>query len=138
MLTISKMFSILCLLCLCWGIGNTITLGRFQNKSASCFLITRVKFCSWPNQRERKVFLEGTNIDLSFKLSLTCGGNVNSSKSVYHPTPSLPVGIGNTEAIFKKISSPFKCVFLLAKVKRRGRTFLEGARKGNPKSTRFS
>ena len=28
--------------------------------------------------------------DLSSKLSLTCGGNVNYYKSVHHPLPTLP------------------------------------------------
>ena len=49
----------------------------------------------------RKAFLEWKSIDLSSKLSLTCGGNVNYYKSVHHPIPTLPVGIGNTLAIFK-------------------------------------
>ena len=67
MLTISKVFTILCLLCLC---GNREYPGSFQNKS--------------------------------------CGDNVNYYKSVHHPIPTLPVGIGNTLAIFKKksVSSP--------------------------------
>ena len=36
-----------------------------------------------------------------FFLHLTCGGNVNYYKSVHHPIPILPVGTGNTLAIFK-------------------------------------
>ena len=58
---------------------------------------------SVPGQTEgrRKAFLEWKNIDLSYELSLTCGGNVNYYKSVHHPIPTLPVGIGNTLAIFK-------------------------------------
>ena len=42
--------------------------------------------CSVPDQTEgrRKVFLEWASIDLSSKLSLTCGGNVNYFKSVLH------------------------------------------------------
>ena len=48
-----------------------------------------------------KAFLEWTRIDLSSKLSLTCGGKVNYYKSVHHPIPTLPVGIGNTLATFK-------------------------------------
>ena len=39
--------------------------------------------------------------DLSSKLSLTYGGNVNYYKSVHHPVPTLLVGTGNTLAIFK-------------------------------------
>ena len=58
---------------------------------------------SVPGQTEgrRKAFLEWKSIDLSYELSLTCGGNVNYYKSVHHPIPTLPVGIGNTLAIFK-------------------------------------
>ena len=61
------------------------------------------KVCSVPGQTEgrRKALLECTSIDLSSKLSLTCGGNVNYYKSVHHPIPTLPVGIGNALAIFK-------------------------------------
>ena len=40
-------------------------------------------------------------MDLSSKLSLTCGDNVNYYISVDHSNPTLPVGIGNTQAIFK-------------------------------------
>ena len=58
---------------------------------------------SVPDQTEgrRKAFLERVSIDLSSKLSLKCGGNVNYYKSVDNPIPTLPVGIGNTQAIFK-------------------------------------
>ena len=48
-----------------------------------------------------KAFLKWTSIDLSFKLSITYGGNVSYYKSVHHPIPSLPVGTGNTLATFK-------------------------------------
>ena len=58
---------------------------------------------SIPGQTEgrRKAYLEWTSIDLSSKLSLTCGGNVNYYKSVYHPIPTLLVGIENTLVAFK-------------------------------------
>ena len=48
-----------------------------------------------------KVFLEWTSIDSSSKLSLKCGGSVSYYKSVHHHILILPVGIGNTQAIFK-------------------------------------
>ena len=48
----------------------------------------------------RKAVLECKSIDLSSKLSLSCGGNVNYYESVHHPIPTLPVRIGNILAIF--------------------------------------
>ena len=92
---------------------------------------------SVPGQTEgrRKAFLDWTSVDLSSKLSVTCGGNVNNYKSVHHPIPTLPLGIGNTLGIFesKSVSSPFisasRYILFLTKLKRRGRTFLEGARR---------
>ena len=49
-----------------------------------------------------KTFLKWTVLDLSSKLSLIYGGNVNYFKiSVHHPIPTLPVETGNTLAIFK-------------------------------------
>ena len=36
----------------------------------------------------RKAFFEWKGIDLSSKLSLTCGGNVNYYKSARHPIPT--------------------------------------------------
>ena len=93
---------------------------------------------SVPGQTEgrRKAFLDWTSVDLSSKLSVTCGGNVNNYKSVHHPIPTLPLGIGNTLGIFesKSVSSPFlsvsRYILFLTKLKRRGRTFLEVARRG--------
>ena len=57
---------------------------------------------SVPDQTEggRKVFLEWTSIDLSSKLSRTCGGNVNYYKSVHHSIPTR--GNRNTMTILKK------------------------------------
>ena len=49
----------------------------------------------------RNIFLEWAVIDLSSKLSVTCGDNVNYYESVHYSIPALPVGIGNTLAIFK-------------------------------------
>ena len=56
--------------------------------------------------------MEGARIDLSSKLSLTNGGNVNHYKSVHHPLSASPVEIGNTLAAFKKIKEAllsFEC-----------------------------
>ena len=46
--------------------------------------------CSVPGWTEgrRKDPLLWKNIDLSYELSLTCGGNVNYYKSVNHPIPT--------------------------------------------------
>ena len=49
-----------------------------------------VQVYSVPDKTEgrRKAFLEWTSMDLSSKLTLTCGGNVNYYKSVHHPVPT--------------------------------------------------
>ena len=67
------------------------------------FLQVSAQVYSVPGQTEgrRKEFLECTSIDLSSKLSLTCGSSVNYYKSVHHPIPTLPVGIANTLVVFK-------------------------------------
>ena len=76
MLIISKVFTILCLLCLC---GNREYPGSFQNKAVSS------SFKRVPSEVRTKAFLKWASIDLSSKLSLTYGGNVNYYKSVHHP-----------------------------------------------------
>ena len=45
---------------------------------------------SVPDQTEgiSKAFLEWKSIDLSYKLFVKCGGNVNYYKSVHHPIPT--------------------------------------------------
>ena len=40
-------------------------------------------------------------VDLSSKLSIKHGGNINNYKSVHHPIPTLSVRTKNTLAIFK-------------------------------------
>ena len=62
-----------------------------------------VEVYSVPGQTQgrRKGFSEPTSIYLYSKLSFACEGNVNYYKSVHHPIPTLPVGIGNTLEIFK-------------------------------------
>ena len=62
---------------------------------------TRVHSVPGQTEGRKKTFLDRTTIDSSSKLSHTCGGNVNYHKSVDCPIPTLPVGIGNTQAIFK-------------------------------------
>ena len=55
----------------------------------------------------RRTFLELKSIDLSYKLSLICGGNVNYYKSVHHPisTRGNRKYPGNFQS--KPVSSPF-------------------------------
>ena len=93
--------------------------------------------CSVPGQTEgrRKAFLEWTSIDLSSKLSLTCGGNVNYYRSVHSYSYSA---CGNREhpgnLQNKSVRSPLnwvsRYILFLTKVRGRGRSFLEGARRG--------
>ena len=49
----------------------------------------------------RESFMEWTNVDLSSKLLLTCGSNVSYHNGVHNPIPTLPDGIGKSQAIFK-------------------------------------
>ena len=81
-----------------------------------------------------------TSIDISSKLSLTYGGNVNYYKSVHHPIPTLPVGTGGTLSIFKinqYINSPFNCVYfqiysLLVQTEEERETFFGKVQEGGP------
>ena len=67
---------------------------------------------SVPCQTEvrRKDVLKWKTIDLSYKLSVTCGGNVNYCKSVHHsiPTRGNREHPGNFQN--KSVSSPFNWV----------------------------
>ena len=49
----------------------------------------------------KRVGRRRTSIDLSSRLSLTYGGNVDYYKIAHHPIPTLSVGTGNTWATFK-------------------------------------
>ena len=60
-----------------------------------------ILFLAKLKQERRKAFSELASIDLSSKLFLTCRGTFNNYKSVHHLIPTLPVGIGNTPAIFR-------------------------------------
>ena len=90
-----------------------------------------------PSEVRGKTFLKWTSIDLSFKLSITYGGNVNYYKSVHHPIPTLPVGTENILAISKQISkSSFKLSFqiysLLAQTERERKAFFGRVQEGGP------
>ena len=95
MLIISRVFAILSLLCLC---GNKEYPGGFQNKwlsSSFNWVSNYILFLAKLKGKGR------TSIDFFLNLSSTCRDNVNYYKIVHHPIPTLPVGIGNTLAIFK-------------------------------------
>ena len=91
---------------------------------------------SLPGQTEgkSKVFFEWKSKDLSHELSLTCVVNVNYYKSVHHPirTRENRKHTGNFQN--KSVNSAFNWVsrynLFLAKLKERGRPFLEGPRSG--------
>ena len=91
---------------------------------------------SVPGQIEgrRKALLEWKSIDLSYELSLTCGGNVNYYKSIHHPIPTRENKEHPGDFQNKSVSSAFnwvsRYILFLVKLKGRGRPFLEGARRG--------
>ena len=82
--------------------------------------------------------MKWTSIDLSSKLSLTCVGNVNYFKKFSSSYSCSACGNREHPGNFqnKSVSSPFSWmssyILFLAKLKRRGRSFLEGARRGAP------
>ena len=113
MLIISKVFTILCLLCLCGNrVGNTLVAFK-------------------------------TN--LSSKLSLTYGGNVNYYKSVILSSYSYSA-CGNREHVGnfqnKSVSSPFnrvsRYILFLPKLKGKERPFLDGGCKKGEHIVRLS
>ena len=78
--------------------------------------------------------MEWKSTDLSCKLSLTCGGNINYYKSVRHPIPirenrEHPGNFQNKSVIshFNWVSG---YILFLTKLNRKGRPFLEDARRG--------
>ena len=127
MFTISKVCIILHLLCLC---GNREYPGSFQNKSISS------SFKWVPEWSERDAFLKWTSIDLSSKLSLTYGGNVNYYKSVHHPIPKLWLWEQGTSCQFSKQISKLSFQWsvqiysVLGQTQGERRPFLENARSG--------
>ena len=83
-----------------------------------------------------KAFLKLASIDLSFKLSITYGRNVNYYKSVHHPIATLPVGTGTPLQFSKQISKlsfqlSFQIYSLLAQTKMEKKPFLEGCKNGD-------
>ena len=87
--------------------------------------------CSVPGQTEgrRKACLEWTTIDLSSKLYLTCKANVNYSKGVHHPNPTLPVGIRDTQKLSFQLS--VRVFSLVGQSEGKTKVFFEGGRRGN-------
>ena len=77
------------------GIGNTIV--AFKTNQLALLSNEYQKYYL-PGQNEvkgeRRPFLDGASIDLSSKLSLIYGSNVNHYESLHHPLSILPVAIG--------------------------------------------
>ena len=86
------------------------------------------------SEGKRKTFFEWKSIDLSYELSLTCGVNVNYYKSVHHLIPTRENRKHPSNFQNKSVSSAFnwvsRYILFLAKLKGRGRPFLEGPRRG--------
>ena len=84
-----------------------------------------------------KAFLKRKSIDLSYKLSLINGSNVNYYKSVHHPIPTHPVGTGSTLEISKTdqqtlLSTEFPDIFASCPNRRRKKErFWKDAKKGD-------
>ena len=86
MFTISKVLTFLSPLPV-WKKGIQ---GQISKQIRKLFFQMSAQVYSVPGQTEgrRKAFLECKSIDLSYKLSLTCGGNVSYYKSVHHHVPT--------------------------------------------------
>ena len=71
--------------------------------------------------------MEWKSIDLSSKLSFTCGGNVNYYNSVHHPIPIC----GNRKHQISKLSIllSVQIYSLLGKTERERKAFFEGCKK---------
>ena len=96
-----------------------------------------------PSEVRGKAFVKWKSIDLSSKLSLTYGGNVNYYKSVHHPIPILPVGTGTPWQFSKQISKlsfqlSFQIYSLLAQTEGERKTFLDGGCKKGDHIVRLS
>ena len=88
---------------------------------------------SVPSQTKgrRKALLEWKSIDLSSKLSLTCGGNVSYYKSVHHPIPTCENGEHSGNVQEKPASSPFNWVSRYpGQAKEEKKAFFGGCKKG--------
>ena len=72
------------------GVTECGWVGKMVKPISKIFFQMSVRVYSVPGQNEgrRKAFLEWKSIDLSSKLSLTCGGYFNCYKSVHHPIPT--------------------------------------------------
>ena len=120
--TISKVFTTLCLFCLCGIIGNTIHWQLRKQISKRFFQMSAWLYSVLvQTEGKGKFFVEWATIYLSPKLSLTHGGNVNFYKSIHYFIPNLYFQN-------KSVSSPFnwvsRYILFLAKVKGKGRPSL--------------
>ena len=96
-LIISKVFTILCLLCLC---RNREYPGNFQNETVISKLFFQMSAqVKW----EGRPFWSGQEAQiypLNYLLP-TYRGNVNYDKCIHDPIPTLAVETGSTQEIFK-------------------------------------
>ena len=142
------MFTILCSVYSAFvGIGNTLVAFKPNQQvllSNECSSI----FYSWPNWREKgSYFGVEKPIELSSKLSLTSGDNVNYYKNVHRPVPTRRnrKHLGNFQN--KSVISPFNWVsryILLGQTEGKRKSFFGGCKKRGsrceitPKSTWLS
>ena len=97
-------------------------------------MIAQVYYTPGQTEGKRKAFFEWKSIDLSYELSHTCRVNVNYYKSVHHPIPTSENRKHPSNFQNKLMSLAFnwvsKYILFLAKLKGRGRPFLEGPSTG--------
>ena len=134
MLIISKVFTFLCLFCLC---GNREYPGSFQNKAVSS------SFKWVPNEVREKAFLKWKKIDFSSKLSLHMDVMLTIIKVFIIPFLFClweQEHLGNFPN--KSVSSPFnwvsRYILFLPKLKGKERPFLDGGCKKGDHIVRLS
>ena len=136
MLTINKVFTILCLLCLC---VNREHPGSFQNKSVRSSFKWVLKYIMFLAKLKGEVrpFQESSSMYSSSKLPLHVRVMLTTTKgSIIQFLGTLPVGIGNTLWQFsKQISKIFfqlsvQVHFLLDQTEKERKAFLGGCKKG--------
>ena len=99
-------------------------------------MFTILCLCSWIRNLNTCIF-QNKSISSSFKwaseyiLSILCWGTFNHYKSVHHLIPTLPVGLGNTPAIFRTNQKvPRRYVLFWVIREEEKKVFLQGGRRG--------